>query len=71
MFWPDFLDKWFKVWPIPEPAPEFAEGEVDMQNAMKGEHAKRVAVSIIYPLTGQPGLTVRTATEACVQKCIG
>lgn len=68
LFWPNFLDQWFKAWPIEDPAPELAEGGGNAQNAAKGERTKKVAVSMACLPTVQPGLTVYTATEACVQK---
>ena len=70
-FWPNFLEKWFGAWPIPEPTPELAEGGGNNQNAMKGERARKVAVSAVYSPTHQPRLTFCTATEARVQKRVG
>lgn len=44
MFWPDFLDKWFERWPVPEP-PSDVEGGVQL--AKQSERKKKISVSII------------------------
>ena len=46
VFWPDFFEKWFKAWPIPEPSP--VEGE-DMVSIVRAEHTKKIGVSAVHP----------------------
>jgi hypothetical protein len=50
LFWPNFLDKWFEAWPVPEPPAELAEGGENAQGATKGERAKKTAVSTVHLL---------------------
>ena len=45
-FWPNFFEKWFKIWPIPEPS--VVEEEGDAQSAIKAERAKKITVSAEY-----------------------
>ena len=45
IFWPEFLEEWFKRWPLPEPAPELVE-EVGVNKAKKALQRTQVAVSI-------------------------
>jgi len=45
VFWPGFLDKWFKAWPIPEPPPDVEGG---VQTAAKTERKRKIGVSTIY-----------------------
>lgn len=51
-FWPDFLKKWFELWPLPEsePAPSPVEGST---KAPKSERSKKVAVSVFHAQTSQ------------------
>jgi len=53
-FWPDLLKKWFKLWPLPDPEPtcDPAEGEDAKLKAVKSERSKKIAVSMVYVLTG-------------------
>jgi hypothetical protein len=66
-FWPDFLVEWFKAWPLSEPTPELVEEKGNVQKALKSMRSKKISVSAIYLRTSRLELTVRTATEACLQ----
>lgn len=75
-FWPKFLNKWFETWPIPESSPEVeeegdAQDGAKSQDGEKSEQAKKVTISVVYLSAGQPGLTVRAATEARLQSRLG
>jgi len=65
-FWLNFLAKWFKAWPLPEPSPELVAKE-GMDRAMKLERSKKIGVSTVYPLMNLPELTIRTATQTCLR----
>lgn len=47
-FWPDFLGKWFKAWPVPEPSPDLVQNPGEAQNKMQEECRKRASVSTVY-----------------------
>ena len=49
-FWPPFLDKWFKRWPLPEPTPDAVEEEGDMQDGIQANRKKKIKVSTLYML---------------------
>jgi len=45
-FWPEFLDEWFKTWPLPAPTPDQIEKEGgNAAKAARVECAKKVKVS--------------------------
>ena len=49
-FWPGFLAKWFKKWPLLEPAPDLNEGEGNAATVVKADQTKKVAVSAFTSL---------------------
>lgn len=49
-FWPNFKEKWFESWPLPEPSPEVVEKEGSVEKAKKVERSKKVCVSMVYLL---------------------
>ena len=44
-FWPDFFEKWFKAWPIPEPSLV----EEDTASIVRAERTKKIGVSAVHP----------------------
>jgi len=46
-FWPDFLERWFKAWPLPEPSPDIVQKEGSVEKATKADRKRRVGVSTI------------------------
>jgi len=45
IFWPEFLDRWFKAWPLPAPTPDQIEKEGHVEKAAKVERSKKIKVS--------------------------
>lgn len=70
-FWPGFKEEWFRTWPLPEPSPDLVKKEGSLEKAKKAEYNKKVNVSAVCLLTSQLKLTVRPATETCVQSGFG
>jgi len=66
-FWPNFFDKWFKAWPLPESSPN--EGG-DVQQATKSERKKKIGVSMLRSVCQSTRLTVFAASEACLRICL-
>ena len=46
VFWPNFFEKWFKAWPVPEPSQ--VEGEGDAGSIIKAERKKKMNVSAVH-----------------------
>jgi hypothetical protein len=47
IFWPEFIDKWFEKWPLPDPVPELVEKAGSVEKAVKVDHIKKVEVSTV------------------------
>lgn len=50
LFWPDFFNKWFDKWPLPEPAPDAVVKAGSLQEAIRADRVKKIKVSILRPL---------------------
>ena len=44
-FWPNFFDKWFQLWPLPEPDVDAVGGETARQDMLKADRVKKINVS--------------------------
>ena len=66
-FWLDFLDKWFRAWPLGDPPVELVEKTGSVLMASRICRESKIAVSTIYLLKGRLELTVRVATEVFLQ----
>ena len=47
-FWPEFFEKWFKNWPIPEPSPNLVPEGGSVQQVVKADRKKKIEVSTIH-----------------------
>ena len=70
-FWPEFFEKWFKNWPIPEPSPDVVPEGGSVQQVVKADRKKKIEASTIHLPTNRPELTTCTATEAYLQSVDG
>lgn len=53
LFWPGIINKWFEMWPNPEPSPELVTEHKTAKEAEKNERAKKITVSLIWPPPNQ------------------
>lgn len=51
LFWPDFFNKWFKTWPLPEPTSELIEKEKSVEKAAQLDRTRKINVSAFRMLT--------------------